>query len=437
METFKYIAVYQKIVCDIHDGYLVYHQKIPSIRQMSKEMQVSKTTVENAYLQLLAEGYIYAVEKKGYFVDVQETLQTSIKKEEAHIPSKEQVYLYDFSGRKVNTSCFDIQIWQKYIKRTLHNQDALLSYGSPFGQIELLEQLQLYSYQYRGVKRPTDQMIVGAGFQVLLQQLCHCFLRPISIGMDEVGFIQAQSVFENLGIEIIKIPSDKDGIDMKSLADFNIQMLYIHSSSSGYHGKPLKRQRRIELLKYAREKEVYLIEDDHNGELKFLSKPIDALAKDDDQWVIYIGSFSKVLLPSIRISYMSLPKQLMNKFIDKNKYYHQTTSKLEQLAFAAYLEDNQLGRHIKRLRKYYAALSTHLIDTWQTNFPQYPCILYETPLKITIDLPTKLVDTYIELAKKESIYILKNNHHQVALSFSSIDYEDVDKAIKILKRIWK
>lgn len=437
MESFKYLIVYQKIVNDIHDGYLPYHHKIPSIRSMARDMQVSKTTVENAYLQLLAEGYIYSLEKKGYFVDVQDSIQQNTNKSHSIHKKEKEVYRYDFSGSVVNSDCFDIGIWQKYIKRTLHNDQALLSYGNPFGEIELLEQLQLYSYQYRGVKRQTDQMVIGAGFQVLLQQVCHCFEKPIKIGMDQVGFLQAQTVFDNLGIEVVKIASDKDGIDIEELKKTDIQLLYINSSSGGYHGKPLKRQRRIELLKYARENHVYIIEDDHNGELKFLSKPIDAMARDDDQWVIYIGSFSKLLLPSIRISYMSLPDSLMKIFVQKNRYYHQTASKLDQLAFASYLEDNQLSRHIKRLRKYYENIATSMMEQWHIHFPQYPCILYETPLKITIDLPSSCIDQYMEDAKKEGILLLKNNDHQIAMSFSGIHESDMKEAILILKRIWK
>lgn len=436
MKEYKYQEVYQTIIKDIEQGYLQYNDKIPSIRQIAKKLHVSTTTVESAYLQLVEEGYIYPKEKVGYFVDVQDTL--------LHVPNptqdaivKNKNYTYDFSGRLVDDESFNFDIWKKYIKRALQDKEALMSYGDPLGESILKNALQKYSQEHRGVRRPSGQYVIAAGFQSLLYHICGLFPKDTVVAMEQGGFKQAEAVFENCHMKVVKLEVDNQGISIEALKQQKIQVLYLNTSSGGYHGRPIKRQRRNEILQYARENKVYIIEDDHNGELKFNTKPVDALAKDDQQWVIYIGSFSKLLLPSIRISYMALPTSLYPLYLHHFMYHHQTASKLEQLALAYYIEDGQLSRHLKRLRKQYALKGNEMLKKLQIAFPKYSFQLYETPLKITLSLPKEKIDTYIDIAKQHDILVNKNSNNEIALSFSGIRFIDIDKAIAILATIWK
>ena len=437
MKEYKYLAVYDSIVDDIQNGYLKYNDKIPSIRKMAKKLDVSRTTVESAYLQLLVEGYIYSKEKIGYFVDVQYSnheIDDNINNDKVGIDDHK--YRYDFSGRLVDSECFNLDIWKKYIKKALNQSEDLMSYGEPLGELSLKKTLQKYSHEYRGVRRPVNNYIIGAGFQILLYHVCSLFEKENIVGIEEGGFTQAEAVFHDCHMQVVKLPVDDQGITIESLRQANLKLLYLNSSSGGYHGHPIKQQRRLEIIEYARENDVYIIEDDHNGELKFNTKPIDAMAKFDNDHIIYIGSFSKLLLPSIRISYMALPDQLLPIFLQKSNGYHQTASKLEQLALAMYIEDGQLSRHLRRLRKHYRNKSEHLLNNLQRSFPLYNFVLYETALKITMSVEENLIDNYIELAKENDILVNKNNNNQITLSFSGILYQDIDQAIKILKKIW-
>lgn len=436
MKEYKYQEVYQTIIKDIEQGYLKYNDKIPSIRQIAKRLNISTTTVESAYLQLLEEGYIYSREKVGYFVDVQDTI--------VHMPNTikdinilDKKYRYDFSGRLVDDESFNFGIWKKYIKRVLQEKEALMSYGDPLGEPVLKKALQKYSQEHRGVRRPMDQYVVAAGFQSLLYHICGLFSKDTVVAMEQGGFTQAEDVFENCHMKVEKVVTDSQGISIEALQKQKIQLLYLNTSSGGYHGHPIKRQRRNEILQYARENSVYIIEDDHNGELKFNTKPVDALARDDQQWVIYIGSFSKLLLPSVRISYMALPSSLLQPCKTHFRYHHQTASKLEQLALAMYIEDGQLSRHLKRLRKQYALKGNYMLKRLQETFLQYSFQLYETPLKITLSLPKEKIDSYITLARKRDILVNKNSNNEIALSFSGIRLSDIDQAITILATIWK
>lgn len=438
MKDYKYLEVYQTIIDDIETGYLKYNEKIPSIRTMAKQLDVSKTTVESAYLQLLVEGYIYAKEKVGYFVDVQYSqAKTNRIIDKNLIQLNNHNYRYDFSGRFVDEESFNLDTWKKYIKKALNQSNDLMSYGEPLGEQALKIALQQYSHEFRGVRRAVDNYVIGAGFQILLYHVCSLFGKDTIVGIEEGGFKEAEAVFNDCHLHVVKLPVDQEGITVEGLKQANLKLLYLNSSSGGYHGHPLKQQRRLEIIEYARNNQVYIIEDDHNGELKFNSKPIDAMSKLDNEQIIYIGSFSKLLLPSIRISYMALPNQLVKLFYQKASRYHQTASKLEQLALALYIEDGQLARHLKRLRKHYRLKSHHLLTKLQTSFPHHNFELYETALKITMSMDNTLIDQYIQLAKQQDILVNKNSNNQITLSFSGILDKDIDRAVDCLKEVWK
>lgn len=437
MKDFKYIQVYQTIIDDIENGYLKYHDKIPSIRQMAKRLDVSRTTVESAYLQLLVEGYIYAKEKVGYYVDVQYRSQMKGPTFDTNIAVETQKYRYDFSGRFVDSESFNLEIWKKYIKKALNQTDELMCYGEILGEPALKQALQRYSHEYRGLSRPVNQYVIGAGFQILLYHICSLFGKDTIVGIEEGGFKQAEAVFHDCHLQVVKLPVDDQGITIDGLKKANLKLLYLNSSSGGYHGHPIKWQRRLEIINFARENDVFIIEDDHNGELKFNTKPIDAMSKLDNERIFYVGSFSKLLLPSIRISYMALPNYFTKIFYQKVSSYHQTASKLEQLALAMYIDDGQLARHLKKLRKHYRIKGNHLLTSLQNAFPNHHFELYETALKITMAVADELTDQYIETAKKHNIRVTRNSSNQIVLSFSGIFEHDIDEAINLLKEIWQ
>lgn len=438
MKDYKYEKVYQSVIHDIHHGYFQYHDKLPSVRKMADSLEVSRTTVESAYHQLMIEGYIYSKEKVGYFVDVQEVFDQKDNQNHHHEDiAIQRQYRYDFSGQQVDHESFNIEIWKKYIKKALQYTDELIRYGDQSGEPILKKQLQKYCQDNRGVKRPLSCYMVGAGFQILLYHVCALFDKNTTVAIEESGFQQAEAVFRDCHMNVVKIKTDHDGIMIDELKKYPIRLLYINSSSGGYHGHPIKQQRRNELIKYAHENHVYIIEDDHNGELKFNSKPIDAMAKLDDERIIYLGSFSKLLLPSIRMSYLVMPFSLNDLSQQKIRDYHQTASKLEQMALALYIEDGQLSRHLKRLRKHYHYKGNYMLNQLKTSFPHHHFELYETALKITMSLDKNKVDDYIELARQHDILVTKNSHHEIALSISGILQDDIDPAIAVLKTIWQ
>lgn len=182
MKEYKYLEVYETIIKDIQKGYLKQHDKIPSIRKMAKQLDVSKTTVESAYLQLLVEGYIYAKEKVGYFVDVQYNschINDNINKENDLFDDHK--FRYDFSGRLVDNESFNLDIWKKYIKKALNQSDDLMSYGEIHGELQLKKALQRYSHEYRGVRRPVNNYVVVRDFKFYFIMCAVCLKKIISL----------------------------------------------------------------------------------------------------------------------------------------------------------------------------------------------------------------------------------------------------------------
>lgn len=431
-----YKQLYQKIQSDILSGYLVKGDQLLSIRKCEKLLKISKTSIERAYEKLLDAGYIISIPQKGYFVNVD---QEQIKLRKALINQPMQMnknnILYDFRSQSMDSSSFDIALWKKYLKNVLDSSTEITTYGEPQGELALRIALQKYAYSIRGVLCRSEQILVGSSFQSLLYILCGLCTKPCQIGMETSGFPQAETVFHDYGFTIHKIKADKDGINLEDLYHSNIQILYINSGSHGSDHQPVSKRKRNELLKWAETKNALIIEDDHNGELRYQTKTTPALQGFDmGKHVVYIGSFSKLLLPSLRISYMVLTDDLLAKFEKRKENYSPTSSKIEQLALAHYIVDGHLERHVKRLRKRYEQKSREMQKHLQTCFPQVECVLEEAALQFIMRFPNEFnVDYLIEKAKTHNILIQKNTDNELVLSFAAIKEEEIEKAINTLK----
>ncbi|NBK98674.1 MAG: PLP-dependent aminotransferase family protein [Erysipelotrichia bacterium] len=431
-----YIQLYEKIRNDILNGYLLENDQLPSIRLCEKTLKISKTSISHAYEKLLEEGYISAIAQKGYFVQVNnEQLELRKALIEQPIKTTKTNLLYDFRSQSMDFSSFDINLWKKYLKDVLDTQAEITTYGEAQGEEVLRVALQKYAYGIRGVLCDKEQILIGASFQSLLYILCGLLKQPLTIGMEASGFPPAERVFYDYGFSIQKIKSESDGICMQALYDSNIQMLYVNSGSFGSNHQPLTKAKRDALLKWANDKNALIIEDDHNGELRYLSKSIPAMQGFDmGKHVIYIGSFSKLLLPSLRISYMVFTNDLLLQFKKHINDYNPTASKIEQLALAHYMVDNHLERHVKKLRKRYEQKSKKMQFCLQHYFSNCTILLEEAALQFIIRFPQAVnIDDFIQRAKAKQILMQKNGDGDLVLSFAAIKEEEIEEAIKALK----
>jgi GntR family transcriptional regulator / MocR family aminotransferase len=218
--------------------------------------------------------------------------------------------------------------------------------------------------------------------------------------------------------------------------------VFVSPSNRVQTGASIPMNRRFELLEWARETGGIIIEDDYNGELRYKARPIPAMqGMDDGRNVVYLGSFSKLLLPSVRIGYMVLLPKLLERYQARASRYNQTASKIEQLALARYVKDGQLERQLRRLRKLYAEKSAALIEALEQAFgSQIKIMLQETPLCLVLTVNTaKTSQELCNLAAQKGVRIMpvKGDTPKVTLGFAGIPLEEIGSAVGCLKATWR
>lgn len=434
-----YVQVYEAIKEDILRGYLHYGDQLPSIRHCANQLSLSRTSIEAAYQRLLLEGYIIAKAQKGYFVDVDEK-NADLRKQILAKPKIEKVVEkeYDLRSSSIDATSFDTTIWMHYLKEVLQDEHVIMAYGDPQGEKELRVALQKYMYSMRGVLSQEEQIIVGASFQSLLYLICSLYEGKKVVGMEVGGFPQAEQVFQDCGFRIVMLKQDERGICMEDLYKQEIGILYVNSASCGSEKKALRSNRRSALLQYAKQKQILVLEDDHNGELRYRSKMRPAMQGfDRGQQVVYIRSFSKLLLPSLRMSFMVLNASLSKRYAKRKTRYNPSASKMEQLALARYISDGHLERQVRRLKKRYEKKSELMMDALQKEFPDMTMTLDESALQIILHLKSSIdIDAYIQCAKEHHILLQKSALGNITLSFAAIAEQEIVPLIHQLKEVW-
>ena len=302
---YLYLQIYDKIKKDIFHGYLKKGDKLPSIRQCEQMWKVSRTSIEKAYTRLMDEGYVYVVEHKGYFVDVEKENIILRKQLLQEVPHNDQEHiLFDLKSQTINVDLFDKALWKKYLKEVLQDRKLISSYGDAQGEYALRLALQKYAYSMRAVLCDVKQILIGSSFQSLLYIICGMLPKNSVIAMGKNSFMQAERVFQDFGFTIVYINKIEDGYDMEELYRHDITLLYVHSGSFTSTYKPISKEKEMELLRWAEKTNAYILEDDHNGELRYRSRIQPSMqGMDVGKHVFYIGSFSLILPPAFRISY--------------------------------------------------------------------------------------------------------------------------------------
>lgn len=345
----KYVRLYGAIRSEIEKGNLPANQMLPSIREVSKELGISTTTVENAYNQLMVEGYIYSIPQKGYYVSQIDWLDMMPeRKEEGRVEDPKPA-----ENHYIDIGLFHFGEWKKLYNQVLEDcRQRLLKEGDPQGEYELRKALSDHAYRARGVLCEPGQIVIGSGVQTLLSVFCDITEGKIlpEVAFEEPGFVDMRPVFQKRGFSLHPIGLDRSGIHVQSLYKTRASVCCLSPSHQFPTGLVMPVQKRMEVLKWAEKTGGYVLEDDYDSELRFSGRPVPSLfSLDNFGHVVYLGSFSTLLAPSIRISYMILPKMLVKDY--QNHHYRSTVSTAEQLALARYIESGYFERHLRRLRK--------------------------------------------------------------------------------------
>lgn len=369
-----YEQIYQEIKKRILEKELQTGEKLPSTRGLAASLGVSRNTIDTAYYQLLAEGYIDTAPKSGFYVcnldltayGTDSSIPVEIEDTAIPVSSADNISVdYDFSPFTVDISHFPYSIWKKLSKKTLDEDNDRFLLGEPDGDWELRQAICHYVRLSREVHCSPNQIIIGAGADYLLQMLALLFRH---IGIDEITmenpcYRKAAIIFENNHLHLHAGTLDKHGLMTSSITP-QTEVVYVTPSHQYPLGIVMPYGRRRELLNWAEHSTLrYIIEDDHDSEFRYKGKPIPALQGMDRYGrVIYLGTFSKAIAPAIRVSYLILPQELLDAYHQYLSDYSCTVSRLDQGILTRFLSEGYFEKHVNRMRKLYRAKHDLVLD---------------------------------------------------------------------------
>lgn len=439
----------QEIVC----GRIKPGERLPSKRKLSAYLGLSLNTIQTAYEQLNAEGYIESKPRKGLFVTAFENeLSTGeiAPKQWEQVDNRKETINFDFNSGNVDIDYFPYSLWRKITVQSLYeDQGELFQLGNPQGELPLREEIAKHLYASRGVRCQADQIIVGAGTQMLIALLVMLIGKDNLYGIENPGFHRIKAVIHNLGAKTVLIPLDRDGIEIKKLMDSEAKVVYVTPSHQFPNGMIMPISRRLELLKWAEMNNGFIIEDDYDGEYRYKGQPIPSLQGLDTKGrVIYLGTFSKSLIPSIRISYIVLPPSFIHPYQENFTIYKQTASRLHQETLYRFMKEGHFQSHLNKMRTLYRKKHGVFMLSVKRYFGNKVKVIGENSgLHIVLEVKNRMNEE--ELIKKAlkagvkvyplSIYYdgVIDNSPQVLLGFGGLREAEIDTGIRLLKDAWE
>ena len=429
-----YVQLYQYIRQMIIHQDILTGEKLPSIREASHHLKLSKTTIESAYFQLATEGYIESIPKKGYFVVALHDyiFKNAPEKPFTHTgPTIEKQTLH-YINEDVHHGSVDWHAWKRiYTRILLDDPDKVFSHGSYSGESSLKKSISHFINTHRGAKTHPQQILIGAGIQYLIGILASILRKEIgTVALEHPGYDKAKYIFEDYGFHTIDIPVSEEGLEIDQLILSSARIVYVSPSHQFPTGSLMPINKRLQLLAWAQNNRAYILEDDYDSLIRFESKPVPCLqGLDQNDRVIYLGSFSKLISPALRISYLVLPNRLLPQYFQIAHRYTQTASKIEQLTLSTFIDEGHFDKHLRKIKRIYHKkkdlLKKYLEILWGHHIE---LISADSGLHAVVRLKCYHDASYIYKHFNQhglSIAIIKDNHpwYDLSLSYSGVPFE--------------
>ncbi|OOM80464.1 PLP-dependent aminotransferase family protein [Clostridium sp. BL-8] len=469
-----YLQIYKQLKEQIISGEISEGQKLPSTRKLSTSLNVSRNTVENAYMQLSSEGYIKSKAGSGF---IAQKLDKPIILRQEKIDTKTSNfsksniidnninlsdynpyysdgydYKYNFEYGKLSSEDFPLRIWKRVSNKCLStvNSEDMTSYSSSTGEIDLQKEIMNYLKASRGVSCTPSQIIISSGSEYCLSLLSQLFRGSFDeIAVEDPGYSGAKDIFINNGYKAIPISLEDDGINVNELETTKARIVYTTPSHQFPTGVVIPIAKRLKLLDWAKRKNGIIIEDDYDSELRYNSKPIPSMQSiDSNDSVIYIGTFSKCFSPSLRMNYMVLPKQWLERYYRHFKMYQTPVPLIHQKIMQQFMHLGHFERHLHKIylinKKKHDILIQTIQDLMGDNVSIYAKnaglhILLQVNNGLTEEeLINKAKDHGVKVYPVSFFWIKKENYsnNMVLLGFGGMFENDIIEGIKLLNKAW-
>lgn len=443
-----YDYLYRCIKNDILSGRISVGEKLPSKRSLAKHLNISVITVENAYAQLLLEGYITSCEKKGYFVNdtgcaPQASCLIRPKAEEEF----EYAYFADLKSNRIRRNRFPFSTWAKLLRDTLSERPEQLLKTVPYnGVYELRLALAEFLHEFRGMQVLPSQIVICSGTDSMYGRL-FCLLDDATWAVENIGSQKITGLYDMYHAKWKSVPRDEYGVDMNSLYESGCNVVHVSPAQHFPIGTVMPVKRRTELLEWADRKGYYIIEDDYDSEFWYQGKPAPTLySLDGNGRVIYFNTFSKTLIPSLRISYMVLPYELAQRYEEGLSFYSGTVPSMEQYALARFISEGYFERHINHMRNYFKSQRGSLFEAVKESPLGGISHIYENSsgTYFLLELDTKLADKELVTRIREkdinvactSEYMAQphGDTHTLVINYCGVYAERIKETVQ---RIWE
>lgn len=443
-----YIQLYDAMKEEILNS-LSVGSKLPSVRKVAMEYTISKNTVELAYKQLYAEGYIESIPKSGYFVaDTFREYGTPTLTTPQNISETKPLIRYDFFPARLTHDAFPLKLWQRLFIKAMKESLDFGAYGDIQGEQGLRAEIAQYLITSRGVNCDAAQIVVCGGFTDSMNRLAALFKEHFQrIAIEHPGYPATGKVFEDYGYDIVPIEVDHNGLNIDQLEATKAKLVYITPSHQYPTGVTMPIHNRMKLLDWAKRVQGVIIEDDYDSELRYQNRPIPSLqGLDHDESVIYVGTFSKSLSPALRVSYIVLPHRYLKAYTKVCQMRHQRcpVSLCIQKTLELFMKGGHWERHLRKIRtlnrKKHDLLKERLKSTLG---PMIEIISEGGGLAIlirptlTIDLQTLRANALkqgIKLYCASDLY--GETWEAIRMGFGGLSEREIEEAIELLQTIW-
>ena len=362
-----YEQLYRFLADEIRAGNLRAGEKLPSKRLLCAELGVSRSTVEAAYDLLCGEGYAVSRPRSGFFaadVLAQTEIPAPPVRKQPKPASREENL---FSTSAVDVSLFPYASWAKLYREVVYHSPELLQRGQAQGEPELREALARMLSEYRSVRCSPEQIVVGSGLETLLSQLITLLGQEAVYALEDPGYPYLERALSARNGAIRFIPLDGDGMDTAALEQSGANVAYLTPSHQFPMGVTMPASRRSRMLRWASERSGWIIEDDYDSEFRYDGRPLSSMqGMDRGGRVIYTGTFSRSLAPSIRLAYLVLPHALLDRYHAMFGREQTTVSRYEQTVMARFLDEGFYSRYLRRVGTLYRARREALLGALRT-----------------------------------------------------------------------